>query len=149
MRVTYREIVQPTLDARIATNREVRLIAVDVERAAMDAPYAYSRVTRFTRGKRHRQVVLSCLRSARTRVKDYVRREFIGEVIPVNNMHPCWKLRSKRVTRGPHRLGRKWIVIAWDQKNRGMGAGSIAERCRESLPEVRGGGRVIEQVAGA
>ena len=47
MRVTDREIVEPALDARIATNREVGLIAVHVERAAMDASDAYSRVTGF------------------------------------------------------------------------------------------------------
>src|SRR5260370_37652123 len=60
MRVTYREIVQPPLDARIATNREVRLIAVHVERAAMDAPDAYPCVTGFAGRKRHREVLLSC-----------------------------------------------------------------------------------------
>ena len=74
----------------IATNREVRLIAVHVERGAMDAPDAYPCVTGFARRKRHREVVLSCLRSARPRIEDHVRRERIREVIPVNDMHPCW-----------------------------------------------------------
>src|SRR5713101_6524879 len=123
MRVTYREIIQPTLDARIATNREVRLIAVHVERGAMDAPDAYPRVTGFACRKRHREVVLSCLRSARARIENYVRRKFMREVVTVNDMHPRRKLRSKRMTRSPHRLGRKRIVIARDQENGRMGAG--------------------------
>ena len=54
MRVTYRKIVESSLDARIATNREVGLIAVHVERAAMHATDAYSCVAGFAAGKRHR-----------------------------------------------------------------------------------------------
>src|SRR5712692_6031328 len=117
MRVADREIVQPTLDARIATNREVRLIAVDIESAPMDTSNPYSCVTRFAGGKGHRQVVLSRPRSARTGIEDYVRRKFILEVIAVNDMHPARKLRSKRVSRSPHRLGGKGIVIARNEKN--------------------------------
>ncbi len=149
MRVTDREIVEPTMHARIATNREVGLIARYVERAAVDASDAYSRVTGFAAGKRHREVVLSCLGPARAGIEDDVRRKFIGEVIAINDMHPRRKLRSKRMTRRPHRLGRKRIVIARDQKNGGMRAASTAKRSGESLPEVRGGGRVVEQVTGA
>src|SRR5207245_1308213 len=71
------------------------------------------------------------------------------EIILVNDMHPIRKVFSKRMTRSPHRLGGKRIVIAWDQKNRRMGADTIAQHRGKSLPEVRGGGGVIEQVAGA
>src|SRR5713226_7723760 len=107
MRVAYCEIVQPALDARIAANRKVRLKARNVKRAAMDAPNPYPCITGFAGGKRHRQVVLSCLRSTRARIEDHVGREFIREVIPVNDVHPWRKPRSKRVTRRPHRLGRE------------------------------------------
>ena len=47
MRVTDREIIEPAMHARVATNREVGLIAVHVERAAMDASDSYSCVTGF------------------------------------------------------------------------------------------------------
>src|ERR1700730_158339 len=53
------------------------------------------------------------------------------------------------MTRSPHRLGCKRIVIARHQKNGGMETGLFAEGPGESLPKILGGGRVIEQIAGA
>src|SRR5207245_9751496 len=37
MRVAYCEIVQPSLDACIPANREVRLVALNIKRTAVDA----------------------------------------------------------------------------------------------------------------
>jgi hypothetical protein len=90
MRVTDREVVQSTLDTGIATNRKICLVAIYVERTAMNTPDAYSGVAWFAWGKRHRQIVLSRSRPARSRIKDHVGRKFIREVIPVNHMHPWW-----------------------------------------------------------
>jgi hypothetical protein len=54
MGITDREIVQPAQCTRIAGDRKVRLISVNVERAAVYATYTDPRVTRLPRRKRHR-----------------------------------------------------------------------------------------------
>ena len=68
MCVAYGEIIQSALHACIPANRKVRLIPVNVKRATVDATDAEPFIARFARRKRHRQIVLACLRSARPRV---------------------------------------------------------------------------------
>jgi hypothetical protein len=68
MRVAYCKIIQAALDACIPANWKVRLVPVNIKRAAMNATDAEPFISGFARGQRHRQIVLACLRSARPRV---------------------------------------------------------------------------------
>src|SRR5215831_15628089 len=101
MSVAYCEIVEAALLSRIARDREIRLVAVKVERASVNAADAHSCITSFARWKRHGQVALACLRPARARIKDNIGRQFIGKVVSINDVDPARKTRSKRVGRRP------------------------------------------------
>src|SRR5271170_4836763 len=149
MCVANREIIEPPMHSRVATNREVGLIAVHVEGAAVDASDSYSSVTGFAGRKRHREVVLARLRSTGSRIEDCARRKFIEKLVIIDDVHPLRKLRSKRMTLRPHRLGGKRIVIARHQEDWRMSAALIAKRHGQPLPEILSWGRVVEQVAGA
>ncbi len=149
MRVADGQVVQPALDARVAADREIGLIAFDVERAAVDAADAQSRVACLARWQRHRQVVLPRFRSAGPGVQDHVRRELVREIVAVDDVHPRRQSRSKGMGRRPHRLRRQRIVIAGNEEDRDMRTRMIAERPGEPFPEVFGRRGVVEQVAGA
>ena len=73
--------------------------------------------------------------------------QFIREVIPINDVYPLRKPRSKRVTWRPDRLRRKRVMVARYQEHRRMRASEVVESLRESLPEVLGWRGIIEQVA--
>src|SRR6266851_4278581 len=92
---------------------------------------------------------LARLRSTGSRIEDCARRKFIEKLVIIDDVHPLRKLRSKRVTLRPHRLGGKRIVIARHQEDRRMSAALIAKRHGQPLPEILGRSRVVEQVAGA
>ena len=149
MRVADRQVVQPALHARVSADREIRLIPVDVERAAVDAADAQPRVAGVARRQRHREVVLPRPRPARAGVEDRVRREVEREIVAVDDVHPFRKPRPKRVRRRPHRLRRQRIVIARHEKDRNMRPRMVAQRLCEPFPEVLARCRIVEQVAGA
>ena len=119
MRVADRQVVQPALDARVAADREVRLIAVDVERAAVDAADAQPRVAGFARRQRHRQVVLSRLRPARAARRGP--RPASSSNVKSSRSTTCTHVGSrdrKGWRRRPHRLGRQRIVVARNEEDR-------------------------------
>ena len=68
MRVTDREIVKPSQNAGISANGKVRLIPLDVKRAAVNATNAQPMVTGIARRERHREIILPRLRTARPRI---------------------------------------------------------------------------------
>ena len=102
MCVAYCEIVQSALDACIPANGKVRLVSVNVKRAAVDASDAEPFIARFARRQRHRQIVLARLRPARAGIQNRVGRELIREIITVDDVHPLGKPCSKRMARRPH-----------------------------------------------
>ncbi len=106
----------------------------------MDTSDSYSCVTRFSGGKRHREVVLARLRSAGSRIEDCARRKFIEKLVIIDDVHPLRKLRSKRVTLRPNRLGGKRIVIARHQEDWRMSAALIAKTSQPVPPRNPGAG---------
>jgi hypothetical protein len=60
MRIAYCEIVQSSLDSCIPANWKVRLVAINVERAAMNAPDPEPFIAGFAGRERHRQIILPC-----------------------------------------------------------------------------------------
>ena len=149
MRIADREIVQPALDAGIPANRKIRLVAVDVERAAMDAADAEPFIAGFAGRQRHRQIVLPRFRPAWAGVQDGIRRELVREVVAIDDVHPLREPRSKRMTWRPHRLRRQRIVIARNEEDRWMRGSVLLKRPCKPFPEVRLGLGIVEQVAGA
>src|SRR5271165_5451620 len=102
MPVAYREILEAALHARVPANRKVRLVSANIKGAAMHATNTESLISRFARWKRHGQIVLASLRSARSGVQNGVRRNLIHEIIAIHDVHPRGKPSSKRMTWCPH-----------------------------------------------
>src|SRR5882762_7065101 len=136
MRVAYCEIVQPPLDAGISLNGKVRFVAFKIKSRAMNAPNANPLIPGFASRKRHRQIVLPCLRPARPRVEHGVRRQFISEVVAIHNMNPVGKRLSKCVARRPDGLRRQRIMIARNEEDWRMLGATFAESLCKLLPEI-------------
>ena len=136
MRVAYCEIIQPALNTGVSANRKVCFETINVKRGAVDTTDPEPFVTRFASRKRHRQIVLSSFRPARTCVQDRVRRQFVCEVVTIDDVYPLWERQSERVARGPDRLGRERVMIAWNQEDRRVRVAALPEPVCESLPKV-------------
>src|ERR1700688_3083740 len=120
MRIPYGEIIQSASNARIAANRKVRLVSIDIEGAPVYATDSETLVARLAPWERHRQIVFACLRSARSRIQNGVGCDLVREIIAVDDMHPRGKPCSKRVPLRPYRLRRQRVVVPGNEKNRGM-----------------------------
>jgi hypothetical protein len=82
-------------------------------------------------------------------MQNHVGRELVCEVIPIDDVYPLRKPRSKWMTQCPYGLRREWIVVARNQEYRRMRSTALPESPCKPFPKVRLGFWIVEQVPGA
>jgi hypothetical protein len=111
-------------------------MAIDIQGAAMYTPYAESFIASLARRKDHRQVILTGLRSAGASIQNRIVRNFVREVVAINDVDAFRQTRSKRMARCPHRLRCERIMVAGDQKNRNLWISTLRKSSSKPLPKV-------------
>ena len=149
MRVAYREIVQPALDAGIPANRKIRLVPLNVKRAAVNATDTEPFIAWFARRQRHRQIVLACLRPARPRVQITACGRTHTRNHHGRRRAPTREAALEKRDQGPHRLWRQRVVVARESKNRADADQGAPERLCKPLPKVRSRFRIVEYISDA
>src|SRR6185369_12029997 len=95
MHVADREVVEAALDAGVAADRKIGLIALEIECAAMNATDAQLDIAGRARRQAHREVTLAGFRTARPRIEHRVGRDLECEVVAVHDVDPGRQARAE------------------------------------------------------
>src|SRR5579871_778629 len=148
MRVTDREVIEPSLEPRVFGDWEIRLITLKVKGAAMNTTDSQTFVTRGACGKRHGQIRFTSFRSTGPSIEDCILRYLVAEVVPIYDMNPLRQTAAKGMSGGPDGFRRQRVMISRNEEDWNLPDSMFANGSRQFLPKVRCGLRVIEDVSG-